>query len=99
MPLTPAEKMRRYRLKLKENEEMQNKVKEKDRKHKANIRVQMNEKELRCHQKANRAAVERHRATKKSKKTTTPIKIFKAAQSLGKAKSRVKKISSTINSS
>ena len=32
MPLTPAEKMRRYRLTLKENEEMQNKVKEKDRK-------------------------------------------------------------------
>ena len=27
MPLTPAEKMRRYRLKLKENEEMQNKGK------------------------------------------------------------------------
>ena len=32
MPLTPAEKMRKYRLTLKENEEMQNKVKEKDRK-------------------------------------------------------------------
>ena len=43
-----------------------------------------------CHQKANRAAVEQHKATKKSKKTTTPIKIFKTAQSLGKAKSRVK---------
>ena len=28
---SPAEKMIRYRLKLKENEEMQNKVKEKDR--------------------------------------------------------------------
>ena len=91
MSLTPAEKMRRYRLKLKENEEMQNKVKEKDRKRKANKRVQMNEKELRHHQKVNRAAVEWHRATKKSKKTTTPIKIFKTAQSLGKAKSRVKK--------
>ena len=51
----------------------------------------MNEKERRCHQKANRAAVERHRATKKSKKTTTPIKIFKTAQSLGKAKNHVKK--------
>ena len=58
MPLTPAEKMRRYRLKLKENEEMQNKVKEKDRKRKANKRVQMNEKELWHHQKVNRAAVE-----------------------------------------
>ena len=34
---------------------MQNKVKEKDRKYKANKRVLMNEKELRCHQKANRA--------------------------------------------
>ena len=43
---------------------MQNKVKEKDRKRKANKRVQMIEKELRLHQKANRAAVERHRATK-----------------------------------
>ena len=31
MPLTPAEKMRRYRLKFKENEEMQKKVKEKDK--------------------------------------------------------------------
>ena len=51
----------------------------------------MNEKELRCHQKANRAAVERHRATKKSKKTTTPIKIFKTAQSLGKARNCVNK--------
>ena len=40
---------------------------------------------------ANRAAVEWHRATKKSKKTTTPIKIFKTAQSLGKAKNHVKK--------
>ena len=68
---------------------MQNKAKEKDRKRKANKRVQMSEKELRCHQKANRAAV--HRATKKSKKTTTPIKIFKTPQSLGKAKNRVKK--------
>ena len=58
MPLTPAEKMRRYRLKLKENEQMQNKVKEKDRKRKADKRVQMNEKELRHHQQANRAAVE-----------------------------------------
>ena len=57
MPLTPAEKMRRYRLKLKENEEMQNKVKEKDRNVKQ-TRVQMNEKELRHHQKVNRAAVE-----------------------------------------
>ena len=47
----------------------------------------MNEKELRRHQKANRAAVERHRATKKSKKTTTPIRIFKT----GKAKNCVKK--------
>ena len=84
MPLTPAEKMRKYRLKLKENEEMQNKVKEKDRKCKANKRVQMNEKELRRHQKANRA-------TQKSKKTTTPIKILKTAQSLGKAKNHVKK--------
>ena len=91
MPLTPAEKMKRYRLKLKENEEMQNKVKEKYRKHKANKRVQMNEKELRHHQKASRAAVEQYRATKKSKKTTTPIKIFKTPQSLGKAKNRVKK--------
>ena len=36
--------MRRYRLKLK-NKEMQNKVKEKDRKHKADKRLQMNEKE------------------------------------------------------
>ena len=53
MPLTPAEKMRRYRLKLKENEEMQNKVKEKGRKCKANKKVQMNEKKLRHHQKAN----------------------------------------------
>ena len=60
MPLTLAEKMRRYRLKLKENEEMQNKVKEKDRKCKANKRVQMNEKELRRNQKANKAAAERH---------------------------------------
>ena len=67
MPLTLAEKMRRYRLKLKENEEMQNKVKEKYRKHKANKRVQMNEKELRHHQKASRAAVEQYRATKKIK--------------------------------
>ena len=50
--------MRRYRLKLKENEEMQNKVKEKGRKSKANKRVLMNEKELRLQQKANRAAVE-----------------------------------------
>ena len=50
--------MRRYRLKSKENEEIQNKVKKKDRKGKPNKRVQMNEKELRCHQKANRAAVE-----------------------------------------
>ena len=58
MPLTPAEKMRRYRLKLKENEEMQNKVKEKGRKSKANKRVLMNEKEFRLQQKANRAAVE-----------------------------------------
>ena len=58
MPLTPAEKMRRYSLKLKENEQMQNKVKEKDRKRKADKRVQMNEKELRHHQQANRAAVE-----------------------------------------
>ena len=39
---SPAEKMRRYRLKLKENEEMQNKVKEKDKKRKVNKRVQMN---------------------------------------------------------
>ena len=46
---------------------MQLKVKEKDRKRKANKRVQMNEKELGRHQKANRAAVERHRATKKIK--------------------------------
>ena len=67
MQLTIAEKMRRYRLKLKENGKMQIKVKEKDRKRKANKRVQMNEKELGCHQKANRAAVERHRATKKIK--------------------------------
>ena len=58
MPLTPAEKMRRYTVKLKENEEIQNKVKEKDRKRKANKRVQMNEKELRHHQKLNRGAVE-----------------------------------------
>ena len=70
---------------------MQNKVKEKDRKRKANKRVHMNEKELWRHQKANRAAVERHRATKKSKKATTPIKIFTTAQSLGKAKNRVEK--------
>ena len=91
MPLTPVEKMIRYWLKLKENEEMQNKVKEKDRKSKANKRVQMNEKELKCHQKANKAAVERHRATKKSKKTINPIKIFKTPQSLGKAKNCVKK--------
>ena len=34
------------------------KIKEKDRKRKANKRVQMNEKELRHHQKVNRAAVE-----------------------------------------
>ena len=33
---------------------------------------------------------EGHRATKKSKKTITPIKIFKTAQSLGKAKSHIK---------
>ena len=58
MPLTPAEKMRRYTVKLKENEEIQNKVKEKDRKRKANKRVQMNKKELRHHQKLNRGAVE-----------------------------------------
>ena len=32
MLLIPVEKMRRYRLKLKENEDMQNKVKKKDRK-------------------------------------------------------------------
>ena len=83
--------MRRYKLKLKENEEMQNKVNEKDRKRKANKRVQMNEKELRRHQKASTAAVERHRATKTSKKTTTPIKIFKTPQSIGKAKNHVKK--------
>ena len=43
---------------------MQKKVKEKDRKFKANKRVQINEKELKRHRKANRAAVERHRATK-----------------------------------
>ena len=91
MPLTPAEKMKRYRLKLKENEEMQNKVKEKDRKPKANRRAHMIEKELRHHGKANRAAVEQHRATKKSKKTTTPTKIFTTPQSLGKAKNHVKK--------
>ena len=69
---------------------MQNKVKAKDRKHKANKKVLMNEKELRHHQKTNRAAAEGHRATKKPKKTTTLIKIFKTAQSLGKAKSHVK---------
>ena len=92
MPLTPAEKMIRYRLKLKENEEMQNKVKENDRKRKANERAHMNEKKLRHHQKANWAAVERHRATKKSKKTTTPIKIFKIPQSLGKARNHVRKL-------
>ena len=51
----------------------------------------MNEKELRRPQKANRAAVEQYRATKKSEKTTTPFKIFKIAQSLGKAKNLVKK--------
>ena len=44
-----------------------------------------------CHQKANRAAVEQYKATKKSKKTTTPIKIFKTAQYLGKAKNHLKK--------
>ena len=60
--------MRRYRLKLKENEEMQNNVKEKDGKCEANKRVQMNEKELRHHQKANREAAERHRATKNQRK-------------------------------
>ena len=40
---------------------------------------------------ANREAVERHRATKKIKKTTTPMKKFKTARSLEKAKNCVKK--------
>lgn len=31
MPLTPADETKKHRLKLKENKEMQNKVKEKDR--------------------------------------------------------------------
>ena len=64
---------------------MQNKVKEKDRKHKADKRLQMNEKE----DKQDRCRTTE--SNKKPKKTTTPIKIFKTAQSLGKAKSLVKK--------
>ena len=64
---------------------MQNKVKEKDRKHKADKRLQMNEKE----DKQDRCRTTE--SNKKPKKTTTPIKIFKTAQSLGKARNCVNK--------
>ena len=82
--------MRQYRKRLKENKEVYNKTKEKDRQRKATKRSQLTKSQVKKHRESNKVAVNKYRKEKKTSEISAPIKIFKTPQALGKAKSRIK---------
>ena len=77
MPFPAAERMRQYRKRLKENEEVYEKTKEKDRQRQATKISKMTKSQLKKHRESNKVAVNKHRKEKKTSEISTPIKIFK----------------------
>ena len=75
---------------LKENEEVYEKTKEKDRQRKATKRSQMTKSHLKKHRESSKVAVNKYRKEKKASEISTPIKIFKTPQALSKAKSSIR---------
>ena len=100
MALTAKEKMKRYREKLKSNQEKFEKVKEKDRERKKMAKLKMSKRKLAKEREKNRKRVQEHRLRiKKSSEHNTvnenPVKMpmtnLMTPQTLGKAKQRVTK--------
>ena len=75
--------MRQYRKRLKENKEVYNKTKEKDRQRKATKRSQLTKSQVKKHRESNKVAVHKYRKEKKTSEISAPIKIFKRPQALG----------------
>lgn len=101
-PLTPAEKMRRYREKLMLDKEKLDSVKKRDRERKAVKKALRTAKEKKVENMKNKIRVQKFRlknqqtvrvanAIDKDIRNATPRKVFNSAQALGKARSRVKR--------
>jgi hypothetical protein len=103
-PLTPAEKMRRYRAKMKENSDKFLSVKKKDRERKALKKALRTTQEQKTENGKNRMRVQRYREKLKDISSTprarsfvndvalqTPTKVFNSAQALGRARSRIRR--------
>ena len=104
MPLTAKEKMKRYRARLKQDQEKADLIKQKDRDRKFLKKMAMTSDEKLMERRKNRERVEKHREKLKAttKRTcTTPVKhtpaqiktpnflAYKSPQMLGKAKQKV----------